>query len=142
MTKFDELDRYLAMEFSIDYWSDEAVLYARYLIEQLTPADWRAVASVWRNRSSEWKYRCADVLSRGAADFAVPILLKMIETLDDELTTIAADSLNSLIIKAMALPRLEDIAVAHLRAVAQRGSNVDKLIINQLFRNLNLEPVI
>src|SRR5438132_1187556 len=63
MTVFQELDTYLGQEFSVDYWSDEAMLYAYVLVQKMTLTDWEALRTSWQLRPKEWQYRCAEILS-------------------------------------------------------------------------------
>ena len=65
MTIFQELDTYLSQDFSDDYWSDDASLYARELVKQLTTEDWDALKFSWRNRSKHWQESCAEIFDWG-----------------------------------------------------------------------------
>ena len=96
MTVFQELDVYLGQEFSVDYWSDEAVLYAYALVQKMTPTDWDALRVSWRFRPQEWQYRCAEILSQADPRQAIPVLLDMLQTPDGELAVTAADALRAL----------------------------------------------
>lgn len=137
MTIFQELDTYLSQDFSDDYWSDDASLYACELVKQLTTEDWNALHASWRNRSKQWQERCAEILDWGDARQAVPLLLEMIQVEDDELTLTAADSLSSIGVAELDLPVGADV-LSRLQAVAHSG-NVAKLIINQLLKQLQVQ---
>ena len=135
MTTFQELDAYLSQDFSDDFWSDDASLYARDLVQQLSTEDWNAFKSSWQNRSKEWQIRCAEILDWGEALQAVPLLRQMIQVRDDELTLTAADSLRSLVgVVNPNLPVSKDV-LEHLQAVAQTG-NIARRIINDLTGNI------
>lgn len=140
MTTFQELDTYLSQDFSDDYWSDDASLYACELVKQLTTEDWDALKSSWRNRSKHWQERCAEILDWGDARQAVSLLLEMIQVEDDELTLTAADSLSSIGVAELDLPVGADV-LSRLQAVAHSG-NVAKLIINQLLKQLQVQIVL
>ena len=154
MTTFQELDAYLSQDFSDDFWSDDASLYARDLVQQLSTEDWNAFKSSWQNRSKEWQIRCAEILDWGEALQAVPLLRQMIQVRDDELTLTAADSLRSLVggvnpnfpVSTDVLEHLQAVAqtgniaknkdvLEHLQAVAQTG-NIARRIINDLTGNI------
>ncbi|MEW5858861.1 MAG: hypothetical protein AB1861_15975 [Cyanobacteriota bacterium] len=137
MTTFQELDVYLSQDFSEDYWADDASLYARELVKQLTTGDWNTLHASWQNRSKEWQVRFAEVLDWGEARQAVPLLLEMIREEDDELTLTAADSLRSIGVAELDLPVGADV-LSRLQAVAHSG-NVAKLIINQLLKQLQVQ---
>jgi hypothetical protein len=149
MTTFQELDAYLSQDFSDDYWSDDASLYAHELVKQLSTEDWKALKSCWQNRSKQWQVRFAEILDWGETRRAVSLLRQMIRVKDDELMLTAADSLRSLAgVVNLNLPGGEDI-LKHLQAIAQRGyipssedvlhlqavaqtGNIAKRIINEL----------
>ncbi len=154
MTTFQELDAYLSQDFSDDYWSDDASLYAHELVKQLSTEDWKALKSCWQNRSKQWQIRCAEILDWGEALQAVPLLRQMIQVRDDELTLTAADSLRSLVgvvnpnlpVSKDVLKHLQAVAqtgniaknkdvLEHLQAVAQTG-NIARRIINDLTGNI------
>ncbi len=154
MTTFQELDAYLSQDFSDDYWADDASLYARELVKQLTTEDWDALKSSWQNCSKQWQVRLAEILDWGETRRAVSLLQQMIQVRDDELTLTAADSLRSLVgvvnpklpVTKDALEHLQVIAqtvniannketLEHLQAVAQTG-NIARRIINDLTGNI------
>ncbi|HEY9710607.1 MAG TPA: hypothetical protein V6D48_20525 [Oculatellaceae cyanobacterium] len=137
MTTFQELDAYLSQDFSDDYWFDDASLYARELVKQLTTEDWNALKSSWQNRSKEWQVRCAEILDWGEARQAVPLLLEMIQVENDELTLTAADSLRSIGVVELDLPVGKDV-LERLQTVAQTGS-IAKRIINELLKQLQVQ---
>lgn len=154
MTTFQELDTYLSQDFSDDYWADDASLYARELVKQLTLDDWNALKSSWQNRSKQWQVRFAEILDWGETPRAVSLLRQMIQVRDDELTLTAADSLRSLVgvvnpnllVSKDVLKHLQAVAqtanianskdvLEHLQAVAQTG-NIARRIINDLTGNI------
>jgi hypothetical protein len=137
MTTFQELDAYLSQNFSDDYWSDDASLYARELVKQLTTEDWNALKSSWQNRSKEWQMRCAEILDWGEALQAVPLLLEMIQVENDDLTLTAADSLRSIGVVELDLPVGKDV-LERLQMVAQTSS-IAKRIINELLKQLQVQ---
>jgi len=63
MIIFQQIYEYLSQEFSADYWSDYAVLFAIDLVQKLTHSDWNQLKSCWRDRPQEWQYRCAEIIS-------------------------------------------------------------------------------
>lgn len=154
MTTFQELDAYLSKDFSEDYWADDASLYARELVKQLSSQDWNALKSCWKNRSKQWQVRFAEILDWGETRRAVSLLQQMIQVRDDELTLTAADSLRSLVgvvnpnvpVSKDVLKHLQAVAqtsnianskdvLEHLQAVAQTG-NIARRIINDLTGNI------
>ncbi len=137
MTTFQELDAYLSQDFSEDYWADDASLYARELVKQLTTEDWNALKSSWQNRSKEWQMRCAEILDWGEARQVVPLLLEMIQVENDELTLTVADSLRSIGVVELDLSVGKDV-LERLQTVAQTSS-IAKRIINELLKQLQVQ---
>jgi hypothetical protein len=131
---FLQLDEYLNKEFSPDNWSDSAVIYALEMVQQLTPADWDELKSCWRERPQEWQYRCAEIISDGDSQQAIPLLLEMLETPDDELTLTAADSLRSIDAAKQNLYLNPDV-LKRLQALSQ-NSPIAQIIVNELLKKL------
>ena len=90
---FTTLDEYLATEFTVDHWEDDAIGYAQELVTRLTPADWAAFDDVRAQRPAVWQARAAQVLSHAAPTYAVPLLIRMAESADPDVFEAAADSL-------------------------------------------------
>ena len=136
MTMFQKLDMYLSQEFSNDYWSDDAEFYACNLVKQLTHLDWNTLHTSWKNRSILWQVRCAEILDWGDINQAIPLLLDMIASENDELTLAAADSLRSFNLVELDFPVcIDEKVLTRLQAVKETG-NIAKRIINKLLRQL------
>jgi tetratricopeptide (TPR) repeat protein len=136
MTTFQKLDTYLSQEFSDDYWYDDAEFYACDLVKQLTRLDWNTLQTSWKNRSIAWQVRCAEILDWGDINQAIPLLLDMIASENDELTLAAADSLRSLNLVELAFPvSVDEKVLARLQAVKETG-NIAKRIVNELLKKL------
>lgn len=93
MAECSDLDRYLSQQYSDDYWSDEAILYAHELIHGLSPAGWRDLSELWRRRDAPWQTRCAQILSQGEQGLAVKLLIDMVKNGAVEVKLAALDSL-------------------------------------------------
>jgi hypothetical protein len=137
MTVWQELDAYLGQEFSIDHWSDEAILYAFALIRKMIPADWEALSSAWQLRPKAWQARCAEVLSHADPPQAIPVLLDMIQTPDDELAMTAADSLRALYADAPSV-RVSPQVMARLQALTHEHPGLVAQTINKLLACLRV----
>jgi hypothetical protein len=135
MTVFQELDTYLGQEFSVDYWSDEAMLYACVLVQKMTPTDWEALRASWRLRAKEWQYRCAEILSQADPQQAIPVLLDMLQTPDGELAVAAADAFRALhvgelnaLVSSKVVDRLQALTKQYPGPVAQTVSELLKYL--------------
>jgi hypothetical protein len=131
---FAQLDEYLNQEFSPDNWSDHAVIYAFELVQKLTPADWEELKSGWCDRPQEWQLRCAEIISDADSQQAIPLLLEMLETPDDELTLTAADSLRSIDAAKENLDLSLDV-LKRLQTLSQ-NSPIAQIIVNELLKKL------
>ena len=131
---FAQLDEYLNQEFSPDNWSDHAVIYALELLQKLTLADWEELKSCWCNRPQEWQLRCAEIISDADSQQAIPLLLEMLETPDDELTLTAADSLRSIDAAKENLDLSLDV-LKRLQILSQ-NSPIAQIIVNELLKKL------
>jgi hypothetical protein len=135
MAYFDELDRYLSLHFSTDNWEDSASLYAIELVQKLTPDDWELLESSWRNKSHQWQRYCASVMPWGDLSRAIPVLFEMIQTADDELATIAADSLRD-IHSNIAQVQVPPSVRSRLQEVARNHPGITARVINELLERL------
>jgi hypothetical protein len=127
-----ELDRLLSLEYSDDYWSDEAVVYLRESVEQMSNAEFQGLRSVWRQRPQTWQRRLAEVLSRAPAEGAF-ILGEMLESSDEETAIAAAESLNSL--EAFPSEIVSERARAWLLELAER-SPLNKMTVDELMEKI------
>ena len=135
MAYFDELDRYLSLTFSMDNWEDSASLYAIELMQKLTPDDWGIVESCWRKKTAQWQRYCASVMSFGDLSRAIPVLFEMIQTADDELATIAADSLRDIHSNIKQI-QVSPTVRARLQEVARNNPGLAARVINDLLEHL------
>ena len=136
MIIFKQLDEYLNKEFSADLWSDDAVIYAIDLVQKMIPTDWDSLKSCWRNRTKEWQSRCAEIISDADSPQVIPLLLEMLQTPDDELTIIAADSLRSIDVAEQNVYLNQDI-LKRLQMLSQ-NSSISRIIVNELLKQLQV----
>jgi hypothetical protein len=134
MTAFSQLDNILAIDGSENYWSDDLVLKSGEVLRQFTNHDWIEIRKNWANRPAKWQHRCAYILSEGDAKSVVPLLLAMIESIDDELVIAAIDSLRSIedevpssALSSQAMARVEEIS---------RQNTLNKKIVERLMHKL------
>lgn len=135
MSRYAEFDEYLGKEYSVDYWSDDASSYAREMVADFTPADWDALEVEWREKPSQWQVYAAQVLPWGEHRRAVPVLLQMVETPDDEVVEAAADSLRETDLSVVE-PAVLAQAEQRLRQLASARPGITARIIEQLLRQI------
>lgn len=134
MTYFEKLDDYLSEEFSPDYWYDEAHIYAIELLRKMTPNDWNQLKIEWRDRSSDWQERCAYILSDADSSLAIPLLLEMLKSKNNEVVLTAADALISIDIAKINLYLNRDV-MERLQLLSQNNP-ISKVIIDQLIKQI------
>lgn len=134
MTAFEQLDQALGSNCADDYWSDEGVLHAEALVDQLRPEDWETLRTIWEARSTDWRHRFADVLSRAPYAEGADLLGTMLQSEDDDLVLTAAaslasfDEVSSHLLTPKRQARLIDLA---------RKSSLNKTIVDDLLRKLS-----
>jgi len=134
MSNLAELNELLSGVFSESAWSDDAVLYARQMVEALTGEDWQTLQSTWLNHDDLWQERLAGILSRGEPERAVPVLTSMIEQGSDEVSLLAADSLRAFA-ACLPAPVLSSQAKARLDAISSKH-RFSRRVISDLYRLL------
>jgi|SRR5712691_469371 len=138
MTVFQELDTYLGQEFSVDYWSDEAMLYAYVLVQKMTLTDWEALRTSWQLRPKEWQYRCAEILSQADPQQAMPVLLDMLLTPDGELAVAAADAFRALHVGEISAP-VSSKVVERLQALTKQYPGLVAQTVSELLKCLQVK---
>ncbi|MEZ6046258.1 MAG: hypothetical protein R3C11_11955 [Planctomycetaceae bacterium] len=94
----DQFIAFLSREYSIDEWSDLAVLEAIDLAEPLTIVDWHSIRLRWKEMGEEVQSRLAELVS----DLDIPnqevigMLIEMLSSNSSDVRLTSLDSLNSL----------------------------------------------
>ena len=87
---------YLSSGFSVDYWSDLGMEIAEVMLAGFTDANWIDLQREWKDMPTEWKVRCAEVISFSSSNFVPLILLEMLNDTEVDVVVAAADSLRCL----------------------------------------------
>lgn len=98
---YDKLDTYLT-EFSKedssdDYWYDVGVIYASQLISDFNDDDWYKLIEHIDEKDDMWKKRLVYCLGDGERTADVDVILKLMDTEDDELFVMCIDALKEMI---------------------------------------------
>lgn len=96
MSFYSKYEQLLNTEFSIDYWSDEIIDEAIFIISNFNDKDWDNLSGNWRNKDAKWKERCAETLSEIESQKRLYILLSMLDSETEEVLEAVVDSLYSL----------------------------------------------
>jgi hypothetical protein len=98
---YNELDNYI-MEFSgenssDDYWYDIGFRHTNTLLNKFRDEDWRNMAEHLDEKSATWKKRLIYCLGNGNNDQEIDVIMKMIDTSDEELFVMCIDALRGMI---------------------------------------------
>lgn len=110
---FKELDDYLSVYLSDDYWYDEGFSIAQEMLLKFPPRDWEELSNEVLNKPIEWQRKLAYCLHNESSMDELNMLLKLLSTDDEELFEICIDSLRSftsteskkLILKDLSIPK-------------------------------------
>ena len=95
MDTFDELDRYLAVDYSPNLWSDDAIDRATELLDGLSEADWHRLERTWKDRPIAWQVRLADAVFGSDKPRVIDLLCQMLKSPEVEVAIAAAESLEA-----------------------------------------------
>ncbi|MBD2767939.1 hypothetical protein IC235_08535 [Hymenobacter sp. BT664] len=95
MNTFNELDRYLAVAYGLDQWSDDAIDHAAELLDGFDEADWHRLERTWRDRPSAWQVRLADAVFGSDKPRVIDLLCQMLKSPEVEVALAAAESLEA-----------------------------------------------
>lgn len=138
MATFAELDEYLRREVSVNFWDEYGNEPAMQMLAELEPAGWEALRANWQSRSSGWQQRCASILDIADLGHAVPLLLEMVCSPDDEVAQQAADSLNTERVRA-AGATAEPRVLQRLQTLAAKRPGIDAETIKALLQHLQVK---
>ena len=131
MAAFAEFDQYLTDSSSDDYWSDEGILQARVIVHGFNDEDWESLNESWRERDESWQTRCAQVLSHGAPQHAVAIVLGMVGSQHEESRIAAFDSLREMDLSYLEAHDLDRIAMSIDQSL-KSASPIECSVLNAL----------
>jgi len=136
MPVIDELDEYLSQDYNINYWSDDAILYAYELVGKLTSSEWRKLRQLWKGRPAQWQEYFVEILSRGEPREAIPVLLAIVEEAGDDLAITAAGSLRSTDLSGVNV-QVSSHAVERLKDLARKRPGLQARVLEDLLAQLS-----
>ena len=95
MDTFDELDRYLTVDYSPNLWSDDAIDCATELLDGLSEADWHRLERTWKDIPIAWQVRLADAVFGSDKPRVIDLLCQMLKSPEVEVAIAAAESLEA-----------------------------------------------
>ncbi len=133
MSTLAMLDDCLSQDYSVDYWSDDVILYAHTLIGPLTSDDWDALNRIWRQKPLQWQRYLAQILPHGELRYALPLMIQMLDAADGELLVTVADGLRDLDRQQVA-GALDQGHRTRLAALAKTRSTLEARTIHRLLQ--------
>lgn len=92
-----QLDEYLSLDCSLDYWSDEAVLIVSEILGKFDDKSWILLKSLINDKNSMWLERLADSLSSVPNEYSTSILCELLNDKNKDVVITALDSLNEIL---------------------------------------------
>lgn len=135
MHTFTTFATYIASPFSPDNWEDSGIEYAEKLLQGFTVDDWTYLQTYWHDYPTDWQQRCAQVLPWGDATQAVPLLVTMLHSADDDLLLAVVDALRAFdttLIAAALTPE----AKQKITALGDRSTGIAHRVITDLLTQI------
>lgn len=92
---YNELDKLLSEETTIDSWYDDGFLIAQGILNQFSSDDWQKLSNEVLNKNIEWQKKLAYCLDNQIIEEELRIICKMIIIDDEELFEMCIDSLRA-----------------------------------------------
>lgn len=110
-----DLDNYLSGYFNDDYWYDEGFLIAHEMMLEFDNADWLQLQNEVSMKDADWQEKLAYSIDEDCGKEGLIVLLKLLESTDDEVLVTSIDALRSFQIEKYRTiisiqPKIVDIA--------------------------------
>lgn len=90
-----DLDNYLSGYFNDDYWYDEGFSIAHEMMLEFDNADWLQLQNEVSMKDADWKEKLAYSINEDCGKEGLIVLLKLLESTDDEVLVTSIDALRS-----------------------------------------------
>ena len=135
---YNELDEYLSDDFIPNYWYDEGVDIAREIISGFKEYDWKMLLEEISKKDIEWKKRIAYCLYNCDNKYEWLLLLKLLDTEDDELFVMSLDSLRSFINKETTEFLINNPAViCRIKKLYYNSGRPIQIVLKDLIKQIN-----
>lgn len=132
MSAYEKYSLILDGEYSIDYWSDQAIFEAIKLLNDFDDDNWDELTQRISGKTYAWQTRCAETLSEATSERALNVLIRLLHSVDMDVVEAAVDSLHSLA-QAEGFVHLTDEETAILSKLADRSGLIG-LIASRLLK--------
>lgn len=129
---FEEFDKFIAVDFSVDQWSDHSMDIATSIVKDFTADDWQKLLEVLGRRDGTWREKLAQSLGEVRSDAAFHCLCLLLDTADTEVFVAAADSLREFDSLASAPLDIEELKQRY--AALESKDSIDELVVADFFR--------
>lgn len=90
-----DLDNYLLGCFNDDYWYDEGCLIAHEMMLKFDNADWLQLQNEMLMKDADWQEKLAYSIEEDCGKEGLMVLLKLLESTDDDVLVTSIDALRS-----------------------------------------------
>lgn len=90
---FDEFISNFSVKDITDFWYDDSLFIAQEFLEKFTDDDWDLLIKVIDDKPIFWKYRLAELLGNNNNFKEFEVLMKLVNTNDEQLFEISIDAL-------------------------------------------------
>jgi hypothetical protein len=93
MSSFEDFSSFLDTDFSTNCWEDDRLFRAIEMLQTVEADSWHQLSSCWKRRSERWQSRLAQTLDEAPPEFAVPILVDLLDAPSEEVALTATEAL-------------------------------------------------
>lgn len=139
---YEDFERYIS-SFSLerepgDYWYDCAILDATEILMRFDDGDWEALLRGLDSKSIFWKRRLVQCLGGLHVQNEIEVILRVIDTQDEDLLVDCIDSLRSLGLSRLGRLEREKIMLG-ARLISINYSSPVKEVLEDFFENFGSE---
>lgn len=131
---FDELDKFISLNFSADQWSDHSIDVATCIVEDFTSQDWRSLSEVLERRDAAWREKLAQCLGDVRSEESLRCLCLLLDTVDPEVFVASADSLREFDFLDSARLNVEQLKRRY--ATFELEGSIEHIVVSEFFRRL------
>ncbi len=133
---FNKYDKYLSLELSDNYWSDEGISEARFLLEKFTTSDWDLLIQTCIIKPIPWAIRCAETLGDDVQGRDFDVLLMLLDSGNNEVTIAVLDSINSLASLGFDISLYSKKLICSLNSVKENAGWFERVLLDSLDKKL------
>lgn len=133
---FTQLDRWLANDWSPDYWADLGCCESVAMLAKFSCDDWTLLAAALPDRSPKWLERCIECLELVPCDESRRLLLVLTESEREGIAMAAFDAFKSLIFSEVALGPYRQPLLNRVGSFRSKASKYEHYVLDAIVRNI------